>query len=359
MITNLANILPINVVGVISGTLASGTPTSVFSRASVQNVVIINQDPINVNLVSGTGGGGVTDHGNLTGLGDDDHPQYGLVASNETISGVWDFTNSLTVSGIPVNVSSLNNIVEDTTPQLGGTLDAQNNDISGINELTAVTGTFTTGLTIGTSTITITDDSIDVSGNRVSTEKDLTTVSGHLVETFSGEFDAEAIAIVSTGTGVQNIKLAPEGIGVGLDPSSLDLFTRIASSGIGRNTIRIIGNEPGFQIQNTSILTGANLWGITELPLDGSLVVREENPPGIPVSNHISVEKGTGNTIFSGNIEANSATFSQPLNIGDGQGVNQNIVFFASATEGGITNQNHSITISGGIIIDWEVTDEA
>lgn len=38
------------------------------------------------------GGGGVTDHGALTGLGDDDHPQYGAIASAETISGIWDYT---------------------------------------------------------------------------------------------------------------------------------------------------------------------------------------------------------------------------------------------------------------------------
>ncbi len=59
MINSLANILPINVVGVVSGTAASGTPTDVFSWATVQNVVIINEDPIEVNLV-GSGVSGIT-----------------------------------------------------------------------------------------------------------------------------------------------------------------------------------------------------------------------------------------------------------------------------------------------------------
>ena len=53
---NLPNILPINVVGTISGTTASGTPTNIFSLAAVQNVVIVNQDPLEVNLVNGGGG---------------------------------------------------------------------------------------------------------------------------------------------------------------------------------------------------------------------------------------------------------------------------------------------------------------
>lgn len=34
---------------------------------------------------------GITDHGALTGLGDDDHPQYGALAQNETVTGAWTF----------------------------------------------------------------------------------------------------------------------------------------------------------------------------------------------------------------------------------------------------------------------------
>ncbi len=47
-----------------------------------------------------------TDHGSLGGLGDDDHPQYGQVADAETVTGVWDFENGATVSGLPI-VNSL------------------------------------------------------------------------------------------------------------------------------------------------------------------------------------------------------------------------------------------------------------
>lgn len=38
-----------------------------------------------------TGGGGVSDHGDLTGLGDDDHPQYGALAHSETVAALWTF----------------------------------------------------------------------------------------------------------------------------------------------------------------------------------------------------------------------------------------------------------------------------
>ena len=42
------------------------------------------------------------DHGSIGGLADDDHPQYGQLADGETAAGIWNFSNGLTVSGIPV-----------------------------------------------------------------------------------------------------------------------------------------------------------------------------------------------------------------------------------------------------------------
>lgn len=35
-------------------------------------------------------GGGITDHGKLQGLSDDDHTQYAEIANSETITGTWD-----------------------------------------------------------------------------------------------------------------------------------------------------------------------------------------------------------------------------------------------------------------------------
>lgn len=46
----------------------------------------------------GAGGGSAvetTDHGTLTGKGDDDHTQYGQLADAETVPGVWDFTGGI------------------------------------------------------------------------------------------------------------------------------------------------------------------------------------------------------------------------------------------------------------------------
>lgn len=132
----------------------------------------------------GTGGGG-SDHGALTGLGDDDHTQYAKKASNladlssassartnlglgtlATASSIneanWSGTDlsvanggtgASTAAGARTNLgaaatshthtesditdlqSYLLNIVEDTTPQLGGDLDANSNNITGAASL--------------------------------------------------------------------------------------------------------------------------------------------------------------------------------------------------------------------------------
>jgi hypothetical protein len=52
-------------------------------------------DGVDVGSHIHTGGsnGPVLDHGNLSGLGDDDHPQYAAISQNETIGGSWTFNN--------------------------------------------------------------------------------------------------------------------------------------------------------------------------------------------------------------------------------------------------------------------------
>ena len=42
--------------------------------------------------VGGYGAAGVTDHGSLSGLSDNDHPQYGLLTANQSWSGTNTFT---------------------------------------------------------------------------------------------------------------------------------------------------------------------------------------------------------------------------------------------------------------------------
>ena len=49
----------------------------------------------------------ITDHGALSGLADDDHPQYAQIAGSETISGLWNYTTLPTASANPTTSTQL------------------------------------------------------------------------------------------------------------------------------------------------------------------------------------------------------------------------------------------------------------
>ena len=88
------------------------------------------------------GGGGVSDHGALTGLADDDHTQYAL-ADGSRGSFATAAQGALADSavqpggalGTPSSGTLTNcdgypiNIVDDTTPELGGAMDGRANEI--------------------------------------------------------------------------------------------------------------------------------------------------------------------------------------------------------------------------------------
>lgn len=58
---------------------------------------------------------GVTDHGALTGLADDDHPQYPLAAGAETISGGWNFTTAPTINATAISLAGHAHAASDIT----------------------------------------------------------------------------------------------------------------------------------------------------------------------------------------------------------------------------------------------------
>jgi hypothetical protein len=60
---------------------------------------------IRVAVISTIAGVTQNDHGNLFGLGDDDHSQYLHVDNNRTVNAIHNFVNGLTVNGTSVSVS--------------------------------------------------------------------------------------------------------------------------------------------------------------------------------------------------------------------------------------------------------------
>jgi len=118
--------------------------------------------------------------------------------SEDTLTGFrTEFVNASGTLQTDIDTKgTLSNVSEDTTPQLGGNLDAQSNDITSINALTAVTGTFTTGLTVGEGSTRIDNEAI-TTGSGVFDEIFLggTQLSTNAVEGFRG-----ALIAVSSGT---------------------------------------------------------------------------------------------------------------------------------------------------------------
>lgn len=108
-------------------TLGVGEP----AFATDTNVLKIGDGSTAYNSLSGiTGGGG--GGGSSTFLGLSDTPSNFTSASSKFLK-VNSSGNALEF----VAASPLENVVEDTTPQLGGDLDAQSNDISSVGSITA------------------------------------------------------------------------------------------------------------------------------------------------------------------------------------------------------------------------------
>lgn len=72
------------------------------------------------------------DHGALSGLGDDDHPQYGALAQDELVTGIWTFDNYVYLD------NSANQIQTHSTGS--GTLIIERNGLSGTLEIGSASG---------------------------------------------------------------------------------------------------------------------------------------------------------------------------------------------------------------------------
>ena len=214
---NLPSTLPINIVGVVSGTLAPHTSTDVFSLATVQDVVIVNSDPITVALLGTTLSGGVSDHGMLLGLSDDDHIQY---------------------------------LLTDGSRALQGALNLNSNDINAVASLVAHRGVFTDSLTISGSPVIIELPDI------LATEQDLATVSGELSQSIQDSIDLHASSSSVHHTRYRkeenNAIVGVDGITVvsGLETISIQGFQGqlISASGVLQDQI----NENSLLIGTTS-----------------------------------------------------------------------------------------------------------
>lgn len=170
--------------------------------------VIVTTDPSGVITISGSAtGGGVGDHGELTGLADDDHPQYSLV------DGTRAFTGSIT----------------------------------------ATSGTFTQGLTVGSATTYVYPNEVrspvgtfgaaTVNGQAVAPRPELLSVSGSL---------QSAIDEIELTPGPQG----PQGIQGPAGPVSAIVGSNGNAVVSGSNTIEVQGFYTEFVAASGTLRTG-------------------------------------------------------------------------------------------------------
>ncbi len=208
-------------------------------------------------------------------------PGQGLIDGAGSVTVITG-SNFVTVSGA-AGGGGLNNVVEDTTPELGGNLDALTRDITNVGALTAVTGTFTGGLTIGTGSVDITTDGI-VAPSGVFRTKVLIP-NGTTADPGLAFESATNTGLRSTGSnmflvnqGFTKIQLSTGAITMADNVLAIDgaaagpsyAFTNSSQTGM----YRAASNEIGFSIGNSNALTlaaGSATFQLRVRAIDGNL----------------------------------------------------------------------------------------
>ena len=103
------------------------------------------------------GGGVTTDHGDLTGLGDDTHPQYPNISVAETISANWSFTGvpNFADATVPFTVTSTAVVTNLNAERLDSQQGSFYRDADNINAGTLLVARGGTGLNVITENNTI------------------------------------------------------------------------------------------------------------------------------------------------------------------------------------------------------------
>jgi NADPH-dependent curcumin reductase CurA len=258
---------------------------------------------------SGGGGGGVTDHGALSGLGDDDHTQYLLTTGTRTLTGNQDFGGNIaggygpgsdSLSGVstaeitagtstayrvwsPADVSSaafqhgggggsgISNIVEDATPQLAADLDAQGFVLDNYGSLSSTLSAVSTAeIAAGTSTAYRVWSPADVSSAALQHGPAAGSITEQALHDVMSALDSSSIATndeflfrVASGTGELAVTTASGIVFKGNEDLGIDPVTRVTSTNAPTVTddvsagydfhdkwIRTISGSPNRAFQN-------------------------------------------------------------------------------------------------------------
>jgi hypothetical protein len=97
-------------------TTAADIPVEIKAKsANAESAQVVAESTTLIAIGQGAAGGNpiTSDHGSLTGKGDDDHPQYGRLADAESVDGIWDFTDSIKTDVVAESTGAAGVTVDD------------------------------------------------------------------------------------------------------------------------------------------------------------------------------------------------------------------------------------------------------
>jgi hypothetical protein len=222
------------------------------------------------------GGGGVTDHGLLTGLTDDDHFHYSLVdgtrAFTGTVGGITPVvsTDLTTKLYVDTDTSALAASGLALQAQITAVEDSDVDDINSIVGSVTIAGSGETVVTQNGQVITISGTPHPSSINALVGDDGITVTSGDPIDTISGFYTEFVSASGSLQTQINSPSLA------GLVEDTNGLFfqtatgtlTLIASGSYGRDIIDFSGRTETGTVSGTLLIDDVDVEGISAVTWD-------------------------------------------------------------------------------------------
>ncbi len=265
-----------------------------------------------------------------------------VAGSNITLSGS---TGRVTINAV-VPAAGLYNIVEDTTPELGGNLNLNSKNISGIGSVN-ITGIITATSFNGNLTGNVTGN-LTGSASQTAITNDNSSVSNHY------------LTFVSASSGDRPQKVSSTGL---IYNPSTQLFTAGGSAVVGGNltsngNLTVSGtttfNNPVTSNSNTTfngnILSNSQFTAAGISTFNSDVTINSNlNCNSNIFSNGIFT--ATGISTFNGNVEINST-----LNCNSGVFLNQNLAVSGISTFNNRVQINSSANLTGSLTIDTNLS---
>lgn len=270
---------------------ASDDLATITAAGDAGNVLILKaaHDARSVVLKHGTG--------NLNCIGNAD---ITLDDIHDLVLAIYDGTNWTVAPLTAASGGGISNVVEDTTPQLGGDLDAQGNDIDDVGQLSFGAPV---ELTIASATVTATQvfHTIDTESDAVS--DDLTTINGGAAGdllVIKAENDARSVVLkhatgnILTSTNA-DITINTDDIFVLLMYDGTN-WREIAETGVGlqnvvEDTTPELGGDLDWNGHEGDAIGRLNITGAKQFNIAAAA-----SAPGSPSNNDIYLDDGTNTT---------------------------------------------------------------